>query len=122
MFSQTYFLFRYPTAPEAITSIRIWKAPLQEGDSFLFVVSTFFLIANLFRLDTRSHNKIVTCYVASWAAYRPGKGAFTVDNIDPTLCTHIIYTFAGLNNATYAMHSMDPFLDTTDDGGRGKLF
>lgn len=70
--------------------------------------------------NTRSHNKVVTCYVASWAAYRPEKGAFTVDNIDPTLCTHIIYTFAGLNNVTYTIHSMDPFLDTTDGGGRGQ--
>lgn len=72
--------------------------------------------------DVNSHNKVVVCYVASWAAYRPGKGAFTWENVDPSLCTHIIYTFAGINNQTFNIHSMDPFLDTEDFGGRGCTF
>ena len=79
--------------------------------------------------DGQSHDKVVACYIASWAAYRPmnGKiqsekflfnchltfksfssniGSFTANDIDPQLCTHIIYTFAGLNNETFTIHSM----------------
>jgi len=47
-------------------------------------------------------------------------GAFTWENIDPTLCTHIIYTFVGLNNETFEVNSLDPFLDLEKDGGRGQ--
>jgi len=38
------------------------------------------------------------CYVTNWAQYRPDTGRFLPENIDPTLCTHIIYAFAVLNN------------------------
>lgn len=36
------------------------------------------------------------------------------------LCTHIIYAFAGLNNETFSIQSLDSFLDTEEGGGRGK--
>lgn len=39
----------------------------------------------------------MVCYVGTWAVYRPGRGSFTIENIDPTLCTHLIYSFVGLN-------------------------
>ena len=38
-------------------------------------------------------------------------GKFTPENIDPTLCTHLIYSFAGLNSSTWAMKSLDPWMD-----------
>lgn len=44
-----------------------------------------------------SHGKVVVCYVGSWAAYRSGQGAFSVDYVDPSLCTHLIYAFALLD-------------------------
>ena len=72
--------------------------------------------------DVNSHNKVVVCYVAGWSAYRPGNGAFTANDIDPTLCTHLIYAFAGLNNVTYSIQSLDSYLDTEEGGGRGKKF
>lgn len=43
------------------------------------------------------HNKVVACYVSTWAVYRPSKGSFTLEDIDPTQCTHLIYAFAGLD-------------------------
>ncbi|CAH1954839.1 unnamed protein product [Acanthoscelides obtectus] len=39
----------------------------------------------------------VVCYHASWSVGRLGDGKFGVENIDPNLCTHIIYSFVGLN-------------------------
>lgn len=40
---------------------------------------------------------MVVCYYASWGIYRPGNGTFKMKFIDPKLCTHVIYSFAGLN-------------------------
>ena len=48
------------------------------------------------------------------------KGAYTWDNVDPTQCSHIIYAFAGLDNETFTMKSLDPFLDLEDEGGRAQ--
>ena len=36
----------------------------------------------------------VLCYYVNWSQYRPGNGRYTVDDIDPSLCTHILYAFA----------------------------
>ncbi|MCQ7842149.1 glycosyl hydrolase family 18 protein, partial [Salmonella enterica] len=40
----------------------------------------------------------VVCYFTNWAQYRPGLGSFKPNNIDPCLCTHLIYAFAGMQN------------------------
>ncbi|KAJ7333003.1 hypothetical protein JRQ81_015183 [Phrynocephalus forsythii] len=39
----------------------------------------------------------LVCYFTNWAQYRPDKGRFTPENIDPNLCTHLIYAFAGMD-------------------------
>ena len=70
--------------------------------------------------DVNSHNKVVVCYVNGWAAaYRRGFGKFLVENIDPMLCTHIIYAFAGLDDDTYSIYSQDSKIDTEENGGLG---
>ncbi len=38
--------------------------------------------------------KRVMCYYTNWSGYRPGDGQFSIQDIDPNLCTHIIYSFA----------------------------
>ncbi|XP_067001763.2 chitinase-3-like protein 1 [Anabrus simplex] len=40
-------------------------------------------------------NKVV-CYFGSWAVYRLGNGKFEPENVQPNLCTHLIYSFVGL--------------------------
>jgi chitinase len=46
----------------------------------------------------------VVCYYTNWAQYRNGPGRFYPENIDPNLCTHIIYAFAQLNNGVIAAY------------------
>ncbi|XP_063595450.1 oviduct-specific glycoprotein-like [Penaeus indicus] len=58
-----------------------------------------------------THDQQVVCYLASWSVYRPGAGKFNIEDIDPTLCTTLIYAFAGLDEITFAMKPIDPRYD-----------
>lgn len=42
-------------------------------------------------------DKKVVCYLSGWSNFRLGDGSYTVDKADPFLCTHVVYTFAGLD-------------------------
>jgi hypothetical protein len=46
----------------------------------------------------------VVCYYTNWAQYRNGPGRFYPENIDPNLCTHVIYSFAQLRNGVLAAY------------------
>lgn len=39
----------------------------------------------------KNKKKNLVCYYGTWAVYRPDAGKYPVENIDPFLCTHIIY-------------------------------
>ncbi|PSN39969.1 putative chitinase 2 [Blattella germanica] len=66
-----------------------------------------------------AHGRLVVCYVSTWAVYRPGRGSWSLDNLDATLCTHLIYAFAGLDNRTNTIRSLDEFHDLEDNYGKG---
>ena len=36
--------------------------------------------------------------MTNWSQKRPGAGRFAADNVDPKLCTHLIYAFATLKD------------------------
>merc|ERR1711892_138669 len=62
--------------------------------------------------------KRLVCYYSSWAFYRPGYGKFDVPDIDPSLCTHLNYGFANMDNKTWNLIAYDPWFDlaTWDQG------
>uniref|UniRef100_A0A8C6UP80 chitinase n=1 Tax=Neogobius melanostomus TaxID=47308 RepID=A0A8C6UP80_9GOBI len=41
----------------------------------------------------------MACYFTNWSQYRPGEGKFLPQNVDPFLCTHLIYAFSIINHA-----------------------
>ncbi|XP_053662726.1 chitinase-3-like protein 1 [Anopheles marshallii] len=55
-------------------------------------------------------SKEVVCYYGTWATYRQGNGKFTVDDVNPLLCTQLNYAFFDINsNGTIRI--IDPYLD-----------
>lgn len=53
----------------------------------------------------------VVCYFTNWAWYRPGDGKYTPDDIDESLCTHIVYGFAVLDRETMTIRTHDSWAD-----------
>ncbi|CAH0716963.1 unnamed protein product, partial [Brenthis ino] len=68
-----------------------------------------------------NRDKIVACYYTSWAAYRPGLGSFDISDIEPTLCSHLIYSFVGLDENSFKIKHIDQWQDLEKDGGKGGL-
>lgn len=56
---------------------------------------------------------VVGCYVGTWANYRPGNGAFKIEDVDAKLCTHLMYAFVGITEDG-DVKSLDPWLDLPD--------
>ncbi|XP_054159855.1 uncharacterized protein LOC128958065 [Oppia nitens] len=53
----------------------------------------------------------IVCYFTNWSRYRSDLAKYTPNNINPFLCTHIIYAFAILDNKTLTMKSSDKCTD-----------
>ncbi|KAH8372051.1 hypothetical protein KR093_009815, partial [Drosophila rubida] len=62
----------------------------------------------------------VVCYQGTWSVYRPGEGRFGVEDIDPFLCTHLVYAFMGIKESG-ELRIIDPYLDLEDNGGQGNI-
>ncbi|KAH8372865.1 hypothetical protein KR009_007002 [Drosophila setifemur] len=62
----------------------------------------------------------VVCYQGTWSVYRPGLGRFGVEDIDPFLCTHMIYAFMGIEE-TGKLRVIDAYLDLEENSGRGNI-
>ncbi|XP_077293999.1 chitinase-3-like protein 1 [Arctopsyche grandis] len=75
-------------------------------------------LALLGLVSVASGSKKVVCYYGAWSMYRPGAGKFDVENIDPFVCTHLIYSFVGLETWG-GIRVMDPWQDLVEDWGRG---
>ena len=39
-------------------------------------------------------NDRIVCYYTNWSQYRLDKGKFLPENLNPSLCTHMIYAYA----------------------------
>uniref|UniRef100_A0A7N6FDR2 Acidic mammalian chitinase n=1 Tax=Anabas testudineus TaxID=64144 RepID=A0A7N6FDR2_ANATE len=50
---------------------------------------------------------ILSCYFTNWGQYRPGAGKYFPTNVDPCLCDHLIYAFAGMNNNMIQTYEWD---------------
>ncbi|XP_076235084.1 chitinase-3-like protein 1 [Calliopsis andreniformis] len=63
----------------------------------------------------------IVCYHGRWSVYRPGLGKFDINDIDPRLCTHMIYSFIGISTDG-SIHTLDSWADLSDGlDGFGKF-
>ena len=56
---------------------------------------------------TAAGNRVTVCYYTNWSQYRYGAGKFLPENIDPHLCTHIVYAFAQIDDATHQVKNYE---------------
>ncbi|ERL88103.1 hypothetical protein D910_05492 [Dendroctonus ponderosae] len=63
------------------------------------------------------NEKNIYCYFESWTIYRPGNGKFDIENIDTSLCTHIAFTFLGVEEDG-SLNILDPW-ESDPDGLNG---
>lgn len=49
-------------------------------------------------LHTTEGNKKMFCYYSSFAQTRPGIGKFLPEDIDPFMCTHVIFAFVDISS------------------------
>lgn len=68
------------------------------------------LIEPVFKPEVEGNFKVV-CYFTNWASYRQGDAKYTPDDIDISLCTHIIYGFAVLDAETLTIKPYDTWAD-----------
>jgi len=75
---------------------------------YLFAI--FCLLFTLYQSEAQFRR---VCYYSNWSQYRPNDGRFTPPNIDPTLCTHVIFSFADMQG-----NRLVPY-EWNDDGAGG---
>lgn len=82
---------------------------------FLDIVDVFFFFSYgqstaVAGVDGKGGSKRVVCYYTNWSAYRPGPAKFLPQNINPYLCTHLIYAFGGFTN-DFTLRPFDKWQD-----------
>ena len=85
----------------------------------LFLLLTLLQLSIIGKAHARNDRKALVCYFGSWSTYRWSTGKFDVEDIDPFLCTHLVFGFAGLDQNTHTIKSLDPYNDLYEEWGRG---
>ncbi|XP_060520817.1 acidic mammalian chitinase-like [Cylas formicarius] len=61
----------------------------------------------------------IVCYYTNWSVYRPGQAKFSPQNINPYLCTHLVYAFGGFTKEN-TFKPFDKYQDI-EKGGYAKF-
>lgn len=76
------------------------------------------IVAAIAPASTAAEARVV-CYYTNWSVYRPGTAKFSPQNINPYLCTHLIYSFGGFTKEN-ALKPFDKYQDI-EKGGYAKF-
>lgn len=61
-----------------------------------------FLFLGFLALVSKIDGTRIVCFTTNWSQYRPEGARFLPENIDPFLCTHLIYAFAVIKDGLLA--------------------
>ena len=61
------------------------------------LLSALLLILSVIHIS-KANKHVRVCYFTNWAQYRSGIAKFVPKDIDPFLCTHVIYAFAKIDS------------------------
>lgn len=67
-------------------------------------------LSSLSLAETQVPGKIV-CYFSAWAQSRKAPMNYDIEDIPGDKCTHVIYSFIGIDNKTYTLAPIDPGYD-----------
>ncbi|XP_054166140.1 endochitinase-like [Oppia nitens] len=82
---------------------------------FIYLVIIVFNVRLITCEDKLTEPKIV-CYYSAWAVYRADPMSYDIEDIPGELCTHLIYSFVGLDNKTHELKYIDPSYDIDNKG------
>jgi len=58
--------------------------------------------------------------MTNWAQYRPADTKFAPNDIDPFLCTHLIFAFAAINTTSWEIRAFEWNDETTAEGAKAE--
>ena len=64
-----------------------------------------FLFAYLSFASARQYVRV--CYYTNWSQYRTQPMNYKTEDIDPSLCSHIIFAFAQINGADHTLQTIE---------------
>ncbi|XP_047533085.1 mucin-5AC isoform X2 [Vanessa atalanta] len=86
-----------------------------EYTTWLFILIAAITLAT----PALSSSPRVVCYYTNWSVYRPGTAKFNPQNINPYLCTHLVYAFGGFTKDN-TLKPFDKYQDI-EKGGYAKF-
>uniref|UniRef100_A0A4Y0BJA3 Uncharacterized protein n=1 Tax=Anopheles funestus TaxID=62324 RepID=A0A4Y0BJA3_ANOFN len=92
--------------------------PLHRGAELFLAIAILALWSGN-ESQAADNNQRVVCYYTNWSVYRPGTAKFTPQNINPYLCTHLIYSFGGFTKEN-TLKPYDKYQDI-EQGGFAKF-
>jgi len=97
--------------PQLSTAVSTLPPPIKIDVSELLSKSTLkkteLAAAKTTVTSAQGSNAKVVCYYTSWSSKRPGIGRFTPEDVDVTLCSHLIFAYGALSDNRLSLVAED---------------
>lgn len=80
------------------------------GKQFMIGLNNTFVYHITDHNDYSKNPMRIVCYVGTWSVYHK-VDPYTIEDIDPFKCTHLMYGFAKIDEYKYTIQVFDPYQD-----------